>query len=121
MLSLVNATIPAAQNTISPSTMIALRVRPKTRRDLITWRAYRSGRAGRSPSARIAQQQLVAEEDCAVGHHRLARGEPIQDLHPIVLPDAGGLGPLEIMPVVAGHPHRHRAVALPGNTFRRHR
>jgi hypothetical protein len=34
-LSLENATSPAAQNTASPSTMMALRVKPNSSKDLI--------------------------------------------------------------------------------------
>src|SRR5271166_2146325 len=120
MLSLVNATIPAAQNTTRPSTMIALRVRPKTRSDLIKGLPVFVDLAHDRASLGVAEQELVAQEHRAVGDHGFAWLQAIEDLHPALLAYASAHDALYEMPAVAGGPHCHRAVTFPDHTRLRH-
>src|SRR6516165_5961692 len=126
MLSLVNATRPAAQNTRTPRTMMALRVRPNTRRDLIK-RAFRACSDFDSlpneldASTCFAQQELVAQKYRAIRDDGFARLKAAENLNPAVLPQADGHGPLDEMTAVGRDPHRHRAVALPNHAVFRHR
>src|SRR6516164_24211 len=126
MLSLVNATKPAAQNTRTPRTMIALRVRPKTRRDLIKRACHACSDFDsllKAPDAStcLAQQELVAQKYCAISDDGFARLKAAENLNPAVLPQADGHGALDEVTAVGRDPHRHRAVALPNNAVFRHR
>src|SRR5580658_8004987 len=108
MLSFENATSPAAQNTTRPSTMIALRVRPNTRIDLITrpHDAFLDDPTA-DGSARRSHQKHVAQENGAVGDDGLTGLQPVQDLVPVILLQAKPHGPLDEMAMIAGDPDRH--------------
>src|SRR6516162_6037702 len=114
MLSFENATMPAAQNTSTPRTMIALRVRPNTRRDLIKRdrRAYSTFPDTPRRSTCVAQQQLVAQKHRTLGDDSFARLKALHDLHPAILPEAGRHGALDEMALVVRDPYCHRAVTL---------
>src|ERR1700678_1052521 len=122
MLSFENATSPAAQNTTRPSTMIALRVKPNTRIDLIT-RPHRKLLEKPVPdgSARRSQQKYVAQENCAVGDDGFTWLQPLQDLIPAILLQAYLDSPLHKMASIARDPHGHGPVAYPDSPVRRHR
>src|SRR6516225_4624332 len=123
MLSFENATMPAAQNTSTPRTMIALRVRPNTRRDLIMRHLavpIQTFPGAPRRSTRVAQQQLVAQKHRALGDDSFARLKALQDLHKAILPEAGRDGALDEMAPVGRDPYCHRAVALARHAVGRH-
>src|SRR5580704_1939856 len=102
--------------------MIALRVRPNTRIDLIT-KPHRPLLDAPTPggSARRSHQKYVAQENCAVGDDGLTRFQPLQNLAPIILLQAYLDGPFGETAPVAGDPYRHRPVAFPDHPIRRYR
>src|SRR5579871_2363058 len=109
MLSLEKATRPAAQNTNTPSTMIALRVRPKLRIDLINCPSLRDVIAVRR-SAFGSGQELVAQEHRSVSHNGFVRAHAFKNLVPTVLLQADLDRPLGETTAVARDPDRHGAV-----------
>src|SRR6202011_703344 len=148
MFNLANAAMPAAQNTTRPSTMMALRVRPKLRM-LLTKVLHllshcdrrRRGRSSKhdpssahlgralpvrpSPRRRRCHAltrdrvgELVAEEDRTGGGDLFSQAEAGEDLDPSVLLEAGFHRAPFEPALVGGDPYGHRAVALAHDGFR---
>src|ERR1700744_3581900 len=102
--------------------MIALRVRPNSRIDLIT-KPHRALLDDPMPggSARRSHQKYVAQENCTVGDDGLTRFPPLQNLAPVILLKACLDGSFGETAPVAGDPHRHRPVTFPDHPVRWYR
>src|SRR6202048_1442078 len=112
---------PAAQNTTTPSTMIALRVRPNSSKDFTTDTPQPSRHHMQWRSPLSSRDELIAQEDSAVAHDDFVWLQAIKNLSPAILLKADFDGsPQETVPV-PGHPNGHRSVTLPNDALNGHR